>query len=136
MRNVHQENGSVAMMLNIFAHEIKQTLAQWPLEEKEGEPTVLAQRLAGLFERYPGLRILTGDAAFAGRDLCQAIVLLERDYVVRIKGNQPQVEEALEEWFEQDSQQRPGDAIEHPEKKGALLLPVSFGFHKVPLLIM
>ena len=48
-----------------------------------------------LFERYPGLRLLTMDALYAERDLCQAIVSYGRDYLVRIKGNQPEVLAAL-----------------------------------------
>ena len=39
------------------------------------------------------------DALYAERDLCQAIVSHGRDYLVRIKGNQPQVLAALAEGF-------------------------------------
>ena len=54
---------------------------------------------AQLFERYPGLRLLTMDALHAERDLCQAIVSYGRDYLVRIKGNQPEVLAALADGF-------------------------------------
>lgn len=113
--------GSSEMMVNVFAQDIRLTLAQWPLQEKQGEPTVLRNHLSQLFGRYPGLRILTGDALYAGRDMCQAIVDLGRDYLVRIKGNQEEVEEALVETFQLESRRRKPDAISPSEKKGALL---------------
>ena len=46
-----------------------------------------------------GLRLLTMDALYAERDLCQAIVSYGRDYLVRIKGNQPEVLAALADGF-------------------------------------
>ena len=52
-----------------------------------------------MFQRYPGLRLLTMDALHAERDLCQAIASHGRDYLVRIKGNQPAVLAALVEGF-------------------------------------
>lgn len=116
-RNSKNENGSILMMVNVFAHELKLTLAQWQVEVKEGESTVLSAQLKGLFEKYPGLQILTGDALYAGRDLCQAIVDLGKDYMIRIKGNQPNVQKALKEWFNEDSAKRPPDAKTVDKKK-------------------
>ena len=55
--------------------------------------------LGRLFEDYPGLRLLTMDALYAERDLCRAIVSHGRDYLVRVKGNQPTVLSALVEGF-------------------------------------
>ena len=52
-----------------------------------------------MFERYPGLRLLTMDALYAERDLCQAIAGHGRDYLVRIKGNESGVLEALTDGF-------------------------------------
>ena len=60
---------------------------------------MLREQLAPLFERYPGLRLLTMDALYAERDLCQAIVGHGRDYLVRVKGNQPTVLAALTDGF-------------------------------------
>ena len=59
----------------------------------------MKEQLGQLFENYPGLRLLTMDALYADRDLCQAIVSHGRDYLVRIKGNQPEVLEALADGF-------------------------------------
>jgi hypothetical protein len=36
-------------------------------------------------KELPGLEILTGDALLAQRDLCQAIVEGERDYLLKLK---------------------------------------------------
>ena len=82
-------SGNPLVMVNVLAHDLKLCLAQWPASEKRYEPGVLREQLGQLFERYPGLRLLTMDALYAERDLCQAIVSHGRDYLVRIKGNQP-----------------------------------------------
>jgi len=106
--------------LNVFAHDVQATLAQWRIHSKEGEPTVLAEHLSDLIERYPNLRLFIGDAFFSGRDLCQAIRNLKRHYVVRIKGNQGDIEETLRHWFE--TKLKPtADAEAKPEKKGRCL---------------
>ena len=99
MKNVKGSNGLAAMLVNVFAHDMKLALAEYPIHAKEGEPTVLKEALKPLFDRYPGLKILTGDAAFAGRELNEAIIALGRDYIVQIKDNQPRLKKYIEEWF-------------------------------------
>ena len=84
-------SGNPLVMVNVLAHDLRLCLAQWPASDKRYEPGVLREQLAPLFERYPGLRLLTMDALYAERDLCQAIVGHGRDYLVRVKGNQPTV---------------------------------------------
>ena len=91
--------GNPLVMVNVLAHDLKLCLAQWPASEKRYEPGVLRERLGQLFESYPCLRLLTMDALYAERDLCQAIVSYGRDYMVRIKGNRPDVLAALAEGF-------------------------------------
>jgi hypothetical protein len=113
-RNVKDEDGNILMAVNVFAHELKIALAQWAVETKKGEPTVLAKMLEPLFNRYPGLRILTGDAYYAGRSLCEAIVDLKRDYIVQIKGDQPKIQKAIKSWVKEevhDAKKKP-DATE------------------------
>ena len=87
--------GNPLVMVNVLAHDLKLCLAQWPASEKRNEPAVLREQLGRLFEDYPGLGLLSMDALYAERDLCQAIVSHGRDYLVRIKGNQPEVLAAL-----------------------------------------
>ena len=93
------KGGNPLVMVNVLAHDLRLCLAQWPASEKRHEPGVLREQLAQLLERYPGLRLLTMDALYAERDLCQAIVSHGRDYLVRIKGNQPEVLEAMADGF-------------------------------------
>ena len=109
--------GNPLVMVNVLAHDLKLCLAQWPASEKRYEPRVLREQLGRLFEGYPGLRLLTLDALYAERDLCQAIVSHGRDYLVRIKGNQPEVLAALADGFARDELEEPG--AESVEKKRA-----------------
>ena len=87
--------GNPLVMVNVLAHGLRLCLAQWPAPEKRYEPGVLREQLGPLFERCPGLGLLTRDALYAERDLCQAIVNHGRDYMVRIKGNRPEALAAL-----------------------------------------
>ena len=110
-------NGNPLVMVNVLAHDLRLCLAQWPASDKRYEPGVLREQLAPLFERYPGLRLLTMDALYAERDLCQAIVGHGRDYLVRVKGNQPTVLAALTDGF---AGEEPGEPqAETLEKKRA-----------------
>ncbi len=118
LRSVRGENGLARMLVNVFAHDVKLALAEYPIEEKNGEATVLKEALAQLFDRYPGLKILTGDAAFAGRELNQAIISLGRDYIVQIKENQPKLKKLLEEEFQAIIPQKVPAAVEVKKKYG------------------
>ena len=62
-------------MVKVLAHDLKLCLAQWPMTEQRYEPRVLRDRLGHLFERYLGLRLLTMDALYAERGLCQTILV-------------------------------------------------------------
>ena len=61
-------SGNPLVMVNVLAHDLRLCLAQWPASDKRYEPGVLREQLAPLFERYPGLRLLTMDALYAERD--------------------------------------------------------------------
>ena len=104
-------NSGCQKVLNVFAHDIKLTLAQEDIQEGSGESTTLRNTLSKLFKDYPGLSILTGDSAYCGRDLCKAIKDAGRDYIVQAKGNQGKVHNQIVEWFKQDTQNRMPDAI-------------------------
>lgn len=73
-------SGNPLAMVGELAHDLKLCRAQWPLAERRHEPASLRERLALLFERYPGLRLPTRDARYAERDLGQATVSSGRDY--------------------------------------------------------
>ena len=108
--------GNPLVMVNVLAHDLKLCLAQWPASEKRYEPAVLREQPGPLFERYPGLRLLTMDALYAERDLCQAIVSHGRDYLVRIKGNRPELLAALAGGFA--GEELAGPEAESVEKSG------------------
>ena len=93
------QGGNPLVMVNVLTHDLKLCLAQWPASEKRYEPGVLREQLGRLFQSYPGLGLLTMDALYAERNLCQAIVSHGRDYLVGIKGNQPEVLAALVDGF-------------------------------------
>lgn len=101
------EAGEPFGILNVFAHDLKACLWQWVVSDKATEPSVLKAHLDELFTRYPLLRILTGDALFAQRGLCEALVAARRGYLLRVKGNQPELQAALKLTFDEVSQEPP-----------------------------
>lgn len=109
----------VFMALNVFAQESQLALAQWRINQKEAEPTVFLAHLQELVEQFPTIELFMGDAFFSGRHLCEAIRGLKRHYIVRVKGNQPALAEALRTWFE-TIEKRPPDACEVGAEKGGL----------------
>ena len=83
-RGVVQEGkpkGKALHLLNVFAHDIQVALAQYPLEEKEGESTVARANLEALIQKYPGIVLFTLDAGLSGRNLCETIVQFGKDYL-------------------------------------------------------
>ena len=77
-------NGNPLAMVNVLALDLKLCLEQWLASEKRFGPVVLREQLGRLFERYPSTQLLTMDARYLQRYLCQAIVSRESDYPVRI----------------------------------------------------
>jgi DDE_Tnp_1-associated len=87
--------------LNVFVHDVKVCLGQWPVtDEKATEPEVLKAHLQELFEKYPGLTLLTGDALFCQRPLAALIVEASRHYLFAVKDNQPDLMEAMHTTFD------------------------------------
>lgn len=111
--------GKGLQLLNVFAHDIQVVLTQWPLVDKKGEPTILKDNLSALVAKYPGLRLLTMDAAFSGRNLCQVIIDLHKDYLIRIKGNQPDIKDTLVLWFKERVEKHMEPDAQTVEKRGA-----------------
>lgn len=110
----YDAEGSPVQLLSLFAHNAKLTLAQWSVHgEKTNEPGVLRARLDGFLEKYPMLRLVTGDAIYAQRPLAELLVDNNVDYLLQVKKNQGDLHDALESCF---SQERP-PAVEVVEKK-------------------
>lgn len=120
-------NSGCQKVLNVFAHDIKLTLAQEDIQEGAGESTTLRKALQQLFSDYPGLSILTGDAAYSGRDLCQAIKDAGRHYIVQAKGNQGGIYEQIVEWFGEDLEKRKPDAVNVKKNPRRTKKSVRFG---------
>lgn len=106
-------------VLNVFATDVQQTIWQADVDEKANEITVLRQILPALFEKYPFLRILTGDALFAGNPLCSEIIQHGRHYLFQVRGNQGHLHEKLELVFARYLDREPDNACLTGEQKGA-----------------
>jgi len=126
LKQGHGEDGDPIQMLNIFAHDVKVCLGQYPLlGDKSTEPATLKAHLQELFSRYPGLWLLTGDALYCQRNLAEILVDSKHDYLFQLKGNQPDMLDAAQTCFA-DATQRPPDA-QTREKRGAQSRLVVFG---------
>jgi hypothetical protein len=99
-KQAHDPAGDPVHVLNVFAHQARVCLADWPVGGgKETEPEVLKAHLDELFATWPALRVLTGDALFCQRPLARAIVGAGRDYVLAVKDNQPDLHETIRTAF-------------------------------------
>jgi hypothetical protein len=122
----HDAQGDPIHMLNVFAHELKLSLAQFPVTGgKPTEPQTLKASLAELLDHYPFLRLFTADALFAQRPLAEVILAAGCDFLFTVKDNQPELLEAVQTSF-QDAANEPPDA-ETRDKKGACFTSASSG---------
>jgi len=64
-------------------------LGQLVLENKEAELTVAPELLKPI--EWEG-QVVTGEAMFCQRNLCQQVVKLGGDYLFVVKGNQPRLQ--------------------------------------------
>jgi hypothetical protein len=79
------ENGKQLHVLHLFAHYAALALDQVAVGHTAGEIKGAKDWIEQMAEQFPGLQILTTDARLADRDLCQAIVDGQKDYVIRLK---------------------------------------------------
>lgn len=109
--------GNPVQMLTVFVHHAKVVIGQWSVKgEKTNEPGVLKNHLAELLVDFPMLRLLTGDAIFAQRPLVEALLAENCDYLLQIKGNQADTQDALRHCLGAAHERPP--AAETKEKKG------------------
>jgi len=122
----HDAQGDPVHMLNVFAHELGLSLAQFPVTGgKPTEPQALKAGLAELLEHYPFLQLFTADALFTQRPLAQVILDANRDFLFAVKENQPALLEAVQASFCEVTAQPPD--VESKEKKKARSTPESSG---------
>jgi predicted transposase YbfD/YdcC len=104
----YESGGSPVHLLTAFCHEQGIVLAHEPIEQgtdkAEAELTV-APALIGQLD-WQG-RVLTGDALFCQRHLCEQVLAAGGDYLLLVKGNQPRLLRAIELLFEQDEHALP-----------------------------
>jgi hypothetical protein len=100
-KQILDEDGEVLQMLNAFVHGMKVVLWEWSVQgDKTNEAGCLKKHLGELLAQFPKLKILTGDAIFAGRPLLE-ILKGKVDYVFQVKDNQPEMIEAIKETFKE-----------------------------------
>jgi hypothetical protein len=79
------EDGKQLHVLHIFAQEAGLALDQLAVGEVSAEPEAVKTWVEKIADKYPGFKVLTGDALMAQRDLFKAIVENYRDYLLRLK---------------------------------------------------
>jgi predicted transposase YbfD/YdcC len=94
VRGSARSGAEVAHLLSVFGSELGITLDLAPVHHKSGE---LAATPALLFRVGLAGRIITLDALFTHEPLAEAIVEAGGDYVLPVKGNQPDLRDALQE---------------------------------------
>jgi len=118
-KQMKDENSDPILMLNVFAQKLRLHLASWEVHgDKTNEPGCLMKHLEELFEMYPFLKLLTGDAIFAQRPLLEALKEYHCDYLFQVKGNQPKILTKMKVLFKDAEHQKPDDVL--PRKKRGL----------------
>jgi hypothetical protein len=119
-------DGSPVQMLNVFLQRVKLTLDQWSIGgDKTNEPGSLKEHLAELLTAYPALQLLTGDAIYAQRPLLELLQEHGCDYLFQVKANQPDMLDALETCFFQETPTPPANEV--LEKRGLTKRHAGFG---------
>ena len=99
-KQAHDADGDPIHVLNVFAHDARVCLADWPVGGgKETEPEVLKAHVDDLFAARPSLGVLAGDALFCRRPLARAILDAGRDYVLAVEDNRPDLHETIRTAF-------------------------------------
>ena len=119
-------DGQPVQLLTVLVHELKLVLAQWSVRgEKTNEPGVLKNHLAELKQQFPLLRLITGDAIYAQRSLAEALLEENCDYLVQIKANQADIQDALQHCLGGAHERKP--AAQTTEKKGTRWIAAGSG---------
>lgn len=111
------EDGKPVQLLTVLVHNVKLVLGQWSVHgEKTNEPNVLKNHLVELTTHFPLLKLITGDAIYAQRPLAEALLDENCDYLLQIKGNQPDIQDALQHCLGSAHERQP--AAQTVEKRG------------------
>lgn len=120
------DDGQPVQLLTVLVHNVKLILGQWSVHgEKTNEPNVLKNHLAELTAHFPLLKLITGDAIYAQRPLAEALLDENCDYLLQIKGNQSDIQDALQHCLSGVHERKP--AAQTIEKKGTPWIGVGCG---------
>lgn len=89
-------HGTSFHLVAAFAHIAKSVLFQMGTETK-GKELVVGPKLLNYITVKD--HVITADALFAQRDFCELITTADGGYVIRVKGNQPTLEENIRLFF-------------------------------------
>lgn len=110
-------DGDPVQLVTVLIHNLKVVIGQWSVRgEKTNESGVLKNHLAELKRDFPLLKLITGDAIYTTRPLAEVLLDNDCDYLLQIKGNQKDIQEALEVCLGAAHETRP--AAQTVEKKG------------------
>ena len=84
-------------LLSAVIHNLGVTVGQWPVDEHTNEIGMMKTLLLDL--ALEG-RVVTTDALLTQKDVTETIMDRGGDYILPIKGNQPETEAILAEWFD------------------------------------
>ncbi|MBV9281277.1 MAG: ISAs1 family transposase [Chloroflexi bacterium] len=105
-RHQFQEGAGVVDVLTAFCQEHSVVLAEEPVEQGQGKAEAELTVAPRVIEQldWQG-RVLTGDALYCQRQLCQQVLDRGGDYLLTVKANQPTLDHLLRRTF--DPQARP-----------------------------
>lgn len=110
--------GSEHHVLTVFVGDLRLAAWQEGVPAKENEFSAFVRALDTLFARYPGLRLLTGDAMFCQKEIARKIVLARRDYLLQLKAPHTTDQAIAQEAFAQIVALGPALARSEAEKRG------------------
>jgi hypothetical protein len=77
--------GAKDYVLSVFANDVCQVVWQENVGTKENELSCLERSLSSVLDRYPNLRLFTGDAGFCHKSVARTLVKARRDYLLQLK---------------------------------------------------
>ena len=77
--------GSGDYVLSIFVNEIRHVVWQENVEKKQNEQSALENVLGTILEKYPQIKLFTGDASFCQKKFAKAFIKARRNYFLQLK---------------------------------------------------
>jgi hypothetical protein len=77
--------GTDDYVLSVFVNDICQVVWQENVGTKENELSALERSLSMILEKYPQIKLFTGDAAFCQKSIVKKLIQAKRDYFLQLK---------------------------------------------------